>query len=169
MAGLHGYRDFSSGETALDRVANHVLLPRQLRDLVAEAQTERQHLLEQLQTLKEELAAERKSKKLAEAAQPTAWNEERARWQSQLAALKQHNQLVEGMYWNVRAKMEAMGGHRQQERHRLQRGKVIQHHGKRERPPWGGAARAPGCAREAAPPSFSPARSPASQALRAGL
>ena len=88
MAGLHGYRDFSSGETALDRVANHVLLPRQLRDLVAEAQTERQHLLEQLQTLKEELAAERKSKKLAEAAQPTAWNEERARWQSQLAALK---------------------------------------------------------------------------------
>ena len=104
MAGLHGYRDFSSGETALDRVANHVLLPRQLRDLVAEAQTERQHLLEQLQTLKEELAAERKSKKLAEAAQPTAWNEERARWQSQLAALKQHNQLVEGMYWNVRAK-----------------------------------------------------------------
>ena len=122
MAGLHGYRDFSSGETALDRVANHVLLPRQLRDLVAEAQTERQHLLEQLQTLKEELAAERKSKKLAEAAQPTAWNEERARWQSQLAALKQHNQLVEGMYWNVRAKMEAMGGHHKQDRHRLQRG-----------------------------------------------
>ena len=123
-------------EPALDRLANHALLPRQLRDLVPGAQDERKYAFEQIQNLQAELEKEREERAAAEADQPAAWNEERQRWQQQLTALKQHNQLVEGMYWNVRTKMEAIGGRTQNQR--LQRGKVHALHAE-NKPAWGAA------------------------------